>query len=202
MARFRCFIQHDSMECGIASLAMICNHHGLHCSIEKLAEMCPPTREGVSLKGLNDTAHSLGLETICVKTTVESLEEGPLPAILYWEQKHFVVLHKIKNGKIFYIADPAKGNYKSSIYEMDKYWANFTSVNRGLKKGIVMFLKPGKTFNEVRMQYNQQNTNSYKAIGFILTYIKPSRKHLLHIIIGLIVSCLLQLILPFMTQSI
>ncbi|MDE7427052.1 MAG: peptidase domain-containing ABC transporter [Muribaculaceae bacterium] len=202
MARFRCFIQHDSMECGIASLAMVCNHHGLHCSIEKLAEMCPPTREGVSLKGLNDTAHSLGLETICVKTPMESLEEGPLPAILYWEQKHFVVLHKIKNGKIFYIADPAKGNYKRSISEMDKYWANFTSVNRGLKKGIVMFLKPGKTFNEVRMQYNQQNTNSYKAIGFILTYIKPYRKHLLHIIIGLIVSCLLQLILPFMTQSI
>ncbi len=133
---------------------------------------------------------------------MESLEEGPLPAILYWEQKHFVVLHKIKNGKIFYIADPAKGNYKRSISEMDKYWANFTSVNRGLKKGIVMFLKPGKTFNEVRMQYNQQNTNSYKAIGFILTYIKPYRKHLLHIIIGLIVSCLLQLILPFMTQSI
>lgn len=202
MSRFKCFIQHDSMECGIASLAMVCHHYGLHCPIKRLAEMCPATHEGVSLKGLNDTARELGFETICAKTTVESLITGPLPTILYWRQKHFVVLHKIKNNKLFYIADPAKGNCKYSLNDIEKYWANSISECNSLNKGIVMFLSPGKTFNEIKQQYDNADTNSHKAIGFILNYIKPYNKHLLLIIVGLIVGCLLQLIMPFMTQSI
>lgn len=200
MSKFRCFIQHDSMQCGIACLSMVCNHFGLDYPIDKMTELCPATTEGVSMQGLSETAKKLGLETICVKSTIESLEEGPLPAILYWDQKHFVVLYKVKNDKNFYIADPAKGNCKYSIRDMEKHWINTNS--NSLSKGIAMFLKPGKNFNDIKRQYNSQDERPHRSLGFLLNYIKPYKRHLLQIIVGLILGCILQLIMPFMTQSI
>lgn len=188
------------MQCGIASLAMVCYHFGLHCPIVRMAELCPATTEGVSLQGLSETAKKLGLEAICVKSTIESLEDGPLPAILYWDQKHFVVLYKVKNGKKFYVADPAKGNCKYSINDMEKYWININSNNLG--KGIAMFLKPSKKFNDIKHQYNSQDVVPRNSLRFLLNYIKPYRRYLLQIIAGLIIGCVLQLIMPFLTQSI
>ena len=61
MSKFKCFIQHDSMQCGIASLSMVCNHFGLRYPMERIAELCPATTEGVSLQGLSETAKTLGL---------------------------------------------------------------------------------------------------------------------------------------------
>lgn len=200
MSKFKCFIQYDSMQCGIASLAMVCNHFGLHCPIDRLDKLCPATTEGVSLQGLSETARKLGLEPICAKSTIASLEEGPLPAILYWDQKHFVVLYKVKNGKKFYVADPAKGNCKYSFNDMEKYWVNINSNSMG--KGIAMFLKPGEKFNDIKRQYNSLEAAPRNSLRFLLKYITPYRKHLLQIIVGLIVGCVLQLIMPFMTQSI
>lgn len=188
------------MQCGIASLAMVCYHFGLHCPIVRMAELCPATTEGVSLQGLSETAKNLGLEAICVKSTIESLGDGPLPAILYWDQKHFVVLYKVKNGKKFYVADPAKGNCKYSINDMEKYWININSNNLG--KGIAMFLKPSKKFNDIKHQYNSQDVVPRNSLRFLLNYIKPYRRYLLQIIAGLIIGCVLQLIMPFLTQSI
>ena len=200
MSKFKCFIQHDSMQCGIASLSMVCNHFGLRYPMERIAELCPATTEGVSLQGLSETAKTLGLEPICVKSTIESLAEGPLPAILYWDQKHFVVLYKIKHNKTFYIADPAKGTCKYSITDMEKHWININSNN--LSKGIAMFIKPGEAFNNIKKQYNAQEAVSCKSLKFLFNYIKSYKIHLLQIIVGLIVGCILQLIMPFMTQSI
>lgn len=200
MSKFKCFIQHDSMQCGIACLAMVSYHYGLHCPIVRMAELCPATAEGVSLQGLSKTAKHLGLEAICVKSTIESLEDGPLPAILYWDQKHFVVLYKVKNGKKFYIADPAKGKCIYFINDLEKYWININSNNLG--KGIAMFLKPSKKFNDIKRQYNSQDAVHRNSLRFLLNYIKPYRRYLLQIIAGLIIGCVLQLIMPFLTQSI
>lgn len=179
---------------------MVCNHFGLHCSIDRMSELCPATTEGVSLQGLSETAKNLGFEAICAKSTIESLEDGPLPAILYWNQKHFVVLYKVKNGKKFYVADPAKGNCKYSINDMEKFWININSNDIG--KGIAMFLKPSKKFNDIKHQYNSQNAVPRNSLRFLFNYIKPYRRYLLQVIAGLIIGCVLQLIMPFMTQSI
>ena len=44
--RFECFLQHDSMQCGIACLAMICKHYGKEFSIETLSRYCFASAEG------------------------------------------------------------------------------------------------------------------------------------------------------------
>lgn len=49
----------------------------------------------------------------------------PLPAILYWEQKHYVVLYRIetrKDTRVYYIADPAFGKVKLSEDRFMQSW--------------------------------------------------------------------------------
>ncbi|HAU85928.1 MAG TPA: ABC transporter ATP-binding protein, partial [Lachnospiraceae bacterium] len=104
MRIFKVVHQHDSMQCGIACLQMICNCFGREYSSDSLSKLCFATTEGVSMLGINETAKTLGLNTICVKANIAELSEAPLPAILHWNQNHFVILYKVKKGKKFYIA--------------------------------------------------------------------------------------------------
>ena len=67
------------------------------------------TREGVSLLGISDAAELIGLRSTGVKITWEQLrDEIPMPCIVHWNQQHFVVVYKVKNGKV-YVSDPAVG---------------------------------------------------------------------------------------------
>ena len=107
--RFECFLQHDSMQCGIACLAMVCKHYGKEFSIETLSSYCFASTEGVSLLGISEAANKLGLHSVCGRVSMEQMRQAPLPCIFHWNQNHFVVLYKQKQGKKFYIADPGKG---------------------------------------------------------------------------------------------
>lgn len=65
--------QHDSMQCGIACLQMICGSFGKNYSAEKLSHICYASAEGVSLLGISQAADSLGLHTVCGKVKMELL---------------------------------------------------------------------------------------------------------------------------------
>lgn len=185
------------MQCGIACLSMISNYHGQAYSLEYLSNLCFATTEGVSLKAIKDAAEDIGLESECVKTTIDDLCRAPLPCILHWNQNHFVVLYAIsKNRKHFYIADPAKGKIKYSYAEFQKHWIS-TSSNSA-EKGIAMFFNPTEKFGAGK----QQKSRNRKFLGFLWPYIKSYRKYLFQILLGLLLGCVLQLILPFLTQAI
>ena len=100
MSKFHVYHQHDSMQCGIACLQMICKYHGKEYSQDTLYRYCFATNEGVSLLGISEAATRLGLHTTCGRVTTEQLHKDPLPCILHWNQNHFVVLYRIKIGKI------------------------------------------------------------------------------------------------------
>ena len=99
--------QLESADCGPTCLRMIAKYYGRNYSIQYLRERAFITREGVSMLGISDAAEQIGFRTMGVKISLEQLrKEVPLPCILHWNQRHFVVLYKVKNGK-YYIADPA-----------------------------------------------------------------------------------------------
>ena len=107
---FPLILQHDSMECGIACLSMICKYHGREYSTRYLSRLCFATTEGVSLLGITEAAKALGLKTVAARVSVDELRELPLPCILHWNQQHFVVLYRIgKGGRKYDVADPGKG---------------------------------------------------------------------------------------------
>ena len=194
--QFPLYRQRDSLLCGITSLQMICKHYRACLTPDYLQKLCQEGSEGISLATLKFGAEHLGFKCLCGLSDLEELSKS-LPCILHWNQNHFVVLYKVKNGKTFYIADPAKGLVKYNLEEFKKHWVSTQSG--GEEKGIAMFLEPTPAFYEKMMDEEPKEERSFK---FLFGYIKQYRKYFGQIVLGLLVGSLLQLILPFLTQSI
>ena len=200
MRKFPFYMQHDSMQCGITCLQMICAHWNKHYTLEQLSTWCYSTTEGVSLLGLSEAATHLGLHTQCAKVSLKQIKEIELPCILHWNQNHFVVLYRIKKKRKgncdFYIADPGKGLLHCTESEFISSW--LTTQSLGDEKGIAMLVKPTSSF------FEKEGTAKRKkaSLGFILSYLKPYKRYFGQIGLGLFVGSLLQLVFPFLTQSI
>ena len=149
--------------------------------------------------GINETANNLGLRTICVKTTTSIFDKSPLPSILHWDQNHFVVLYKVKKGKKFYVADPGKGLVTYNLEEFKQHWISTKSNDED--KGIAMFLETTPAFYTYKME-GEENIKEKRSFRFLFGYVRKYRKYFGQIILGLVVGSLLQLVLPFLTQSI
>lgn len=187
--------QHDSMQCGIACLQMICKHFGKKFSLDFLSKLCFATNEGVSLLGINDAANKLGLKTLCVKASMNELDKISLPAILHWNQKHFVVLYKIKKGRKYYIADPGKGLTTHTNKEMQEHWLSTNS------KGVAMMLEPTPHFYDTKNAsgVGEKEIHSFR---FLYGYVRRYYKYFGMIAVGLALGSIIQLVLPFLTQAI
>lgn len=199
MHRFPLTLQHDSMQCGIACLQMICKYFGRDYTFSALSRYCFATTEGVSLLGISEAADTLGLHTLSARATVDELAENPLPAILHWNQNHFVVLYKVKNGRKFYVSDPAKGRITYSYDEMIDHWAS--TMSNGRPAGIAMFFETTPAFFEFKME-GMTDASERRSFRFLFGYVKKYRKYFVQIVIGLILGSCMQLVLPFLTQAI
>lgn len=188
--------QYDNMQCGVACLAMICKYFGFKYSINSLSKICSPTTEGVSLLGLSESATKIGFDTSAVKISVNDLNNSIVPCILHWNQNHLVVLYKITKHNHFYIADPGKGKYKLSLDEFKNHW--ISTKSDGVEKGVALLLTPNKIQNK---DVNSPVGESH-SFSFLFGYLRQYRKYFTQIIFGLALGCVLQLIMPFLTQAI
>lgn len=196
---FPLYKQYDSMQCGIACLQMVCKYYDREYTLDSLSKLCFATTEGVSLLGINEAANALGLHTTCARATTGTLNNAPLPCILHWNQNHFVVLYKIKKGKKFYVADPGKGLVTYNLEEFKQHWISTKSNSED--KGIAMFLETTPTFFTYKME-GEENIKEKRSFHFLFGYVRKYRKYFGQIILGLVIGSLLQLVLPFLTQSI
>jgi ATP-binding cassette, subfamily B, bacterial len=194
---FPFFKQPDSMDCGPTCLRMIAKHYKRSISLQYLREKTQIGKEGVNLLGISEAAESIGFRTKSVKLTYNLLvKESKLPAILHWNQKHFVVLYKAKNNKLF-IADPARGLINYSPAEFKHNWISDKSA--GQEEGIALLLEPAPAF------YNELNEGAEgQELNFrnIFNYVLPYKKLVFQLLLGLGIATLLQLFIPFLTQSV
>jgi ATP-binding cassette subfamily B protein len=193
--------QHDAMDCGPACLQMIAKHYGKHYRQEYLRDNCFLTREGVSLLGISEAAEKIEFRTTGVKITFEQLCEAPLPCIVHWKQRHFVVVYHLPNPSkggakmLVKVADPAHGLIKYTQEEFLNGW--LSSRKDGEDTGIALLLEPTPEF------YAQDGERSDRTkFAFILKYLRPYRKLITQLFLGMLLGTLLQLIFPFLTQSI
>lgn len=188
--------QRDSMQCGVACLTMISNLYGKNISLSEVSNYCHAKATGVSLKSIYDGAKAIGLNSWASHISVNRLSQCNRPCILHWNQKHFVVLYKVKHGKRFYIADPGKGLIK---YNRDNFESHWVSAKEGKEsQGIAMFFEPTLDFYEKRVTCIEDKC-SFK---FLASYVWEYRRYFLQVFFSLILVCLLQLIMPFLTQGI
>lgn len=195
--KFPIYLQKDTMQCGVACLIMMCKYYKIRCSLQKISELCYATTEGISMLGISTAAYQLGLNSYSGCMKIEQLSTF-LPCILHWDQNHFVILYNVsKNGHRFYIADPGKGKIVYSLSEFKKHW--ISTILKGDDRGIAMHLVPSEELNTATFNDCLENE---KSLGLLYSYLKKYHKYFALIILGLFLSCILQLIMPFLTQSI
>ncbi|MBQ9509347.1 MAG: peptidase domain-containing ABC transporter [Bacteroidales bacterium] len=199
---FPYYHQLDAMDCGPTCLRMVAKHYGRHYSLETLRQKCFIGRSGVSMLGISEAAESIGFRTIGVHISFEQLVEAPLPCIVHWKQNHFVVVYDIKahkrgneyEGTVF-VADPGQGKIKFTVQEFLSGW--LSTRNDGQDEGIALLLEPTPDF------YAMEDEKPDKTkLRFVLQYLRPYKKLIVQLFLGMLLGTLLQLIFPFLTQSI
>lgn len=194
--------QRDAKDCGPSCLAMIVKHYGGSFNINSIRTDCALNREGVSLLGISKAAEELGFKSVGGRLSFSSLaSEALLPCIVHWSQNHFVVVYKVKNQKkgdcTIYVADPGKGLVSYTKEEFCEHWVS-TKTN-GEEKGIVLLLEPTNQF------YTQNDTETVltqSRMAFLWSYLKKYKRFFTQLILGLLLGSLLQLIFPFLTQTV
>ena len=193
---FPFYRQFDSKDCGPTCLKIVAKHYGKSIPISKLRTISETTRMGSNLKSLANAAEAIGLRSLPAKIDFNQLMEVPLPCILHWDKDHFVVLYKIKKDRC-YISDPAHGLITYTQTECIQHWIGQNATVH-TEEGVVLLLESTPKF------YNKINDSEKESLNlkYLSKYLIKYRKFLIQLVFGLIAGSLLQLIFPFLTQSI
>jgi len=186
------------MDCGPTCLRMICKYYGKSYSLDTLREKSYIDRQGVSMLGISDAAEAIGLRTTAALATYDALiEESPLPSIIHWRQNHFIVLYKIDKKGNAHIADPAHGHIRLTKEEFIRNWSG--TVTEGEKEGMILFFEPAPEFYE---QTDSKDVARKRGLKELFHYLRPYRRYVYQLLMGLIGGSILQFAFPFLTQSI
>lgn len=201
MKRFKHYQQNNTADCGPACLQMIAAYYGKYYTLERLNQLSFVTREGVSMRGIAEAAERIGFKVSGVKTTLEILfNDATLPCILYWNQRHFVVLYKIRthhNKKVYYIADPASECVKYDEEELCQSWISTYSA-KGKPLGIVLVLQPTQKFYDYE---GEATPGLWHDLTYYLRYLLPYKGQFMQLAAGMFIGSVIQLIFPFLTQT-
>ncbi len=174
--------QIDEMDCGAASLAMVCRHFGRKVSITRIRQVVHTATDGTSLRGICQGAEALGLAARSVKASKSNLKQMPLPAIIHWDNYHWVVLFDV-NETHAWIADPASSIRKITRRELDEKW-----------NGYAALFDYTEAF--------EQAPESHTGFGWLMPFLKPFTGIFAKAFgLATIVSAL-QMLLPVFTQVI
>ncbi len=182
--------QLDSMDCGPACLRIVCKYFGKEFSADYLRNLTQQSRTGVSFHDLIRASEELGFESMAVEVPFEKLmQEAPKPCILHWRKEHFVVLVPQSGGNKITIADPEFGKLELSEAEFRNHWLEEDGLGRAL------LLNPTPDF------YTKKEVKNKSGFHFLFKYLKPYRKSLIWVSLTLLITSLITLVFPFLTQN-
>jgi ATP-binding cassette subfamily B protein len=189
---------------------MIAKYYGKHFTLDSLRDISGYSKEGVSLLGISEAAEKKGFKAMGVQLSYKQLaNDVKLPCIVHWGQNHFVVVYKINRSLlhkagIVVVADPGeRGIIKISQKEFLKNWlsskslASSESLSASGDSGIALLIEPSPAF------YQQENEKDKKlGWGLLFRYLFQYKRYISLLFMALAIGSILQLIFPFLTQSI
>src|SRR6476619_6615697 len=175
-------MQIDEMDCGAASLGMICRHFGRKVSLALIRQLCHTATDGTSLKALCRAAVELGLAARALKVSLRNLSVMPLPAIVHWEGNHWMVLFDVDETHVR-VADPALSLRKIPRKEFEQKWSGYTA----LFDYTIAF---------------EQTPESKASLAWVWPFLAKFRKILLQVLGLAIAVSFLQLLFPVFTQMV
>ncbi len=175
-------MQIDEMDCGAASLGMICRYFGRKVSLARIRQLCHTATDGTSLKALSRAATELGLAARALKISLRNLSLMPLPAIAHWEGNHWIVLYDV-DEQFARVADPARGLRKLPRREFEAKWTGYAAL----------------------FDYTpafEQAPESKPTLAWVLPFIARSKVILLQVLGLAVAVSFLQLLFPVFTQMV
>jgi ATP-binding cassette subfamily B protein len=125
--------------------------------------------------------------------TIKEAEEMPLPAILFWNQNHFVVLYKVNIKKgLFYIVDPAQGKIRFTLDELKRHWQGDSD------RGIAILIAPDTPFDK---QTFEPETRNIGVLQMMKTTVAKHRRSFVAITIFTIIALCAEIVLPLLFQQ-
>lgn len=179
-------LQHSEEDCGAACLASVAKHYGRSFSLTRTREAVGTGQLGTTLLGLRRGSEGLGFFARSAVASAEilgRLNEIPLPAVIHWRGKHWVLLYGKRRNR-YVVADPAVGVRYLSATELSEGWTD----------GVILLLEP----DAVRF-YNQSN-DPVSGIGKLVVRLLPYRNILLEALLCVTLIGLLSLATPFFIQ--
>jgi ATP-binding cassette, subfamily B, bacterial len=179
------------MDCGPSCLQIVCLYYEKKYPLDHLRKLCNTTRAGSSIMGLQEAAEKLHFEAAAIKIGYEDLDEDMLPAIAFWQQRHFIVVYKVAEDKV-YVSDPAHGLLTYTKKDFLEGWAV-----EG-ENGILLALMPQDEFFVTDVDAELQKKKY--SVAKLLHYLKDHRRTIIGIIAIMMVIGAMQLAFPFTTQ--
>jgi ATP-binding cassette subfamily B protein len=186
--------QMDAKDCGPACLKIIAKYYGKYYSLQYLRDLCGITREGVSLLDISYAADKIGLRSISVKATIDDLVARiVLPAVIHWDNNHFIVIYKATNKRI-YVSDPARGLMSYTHEQFKEKW-----YKKDEPYGILMALEPMANFKQIEAHEKIERLKSFENL---LGYFTPYKKAFGILFLIMFIATILQAFLPFISKAV
>ncbi|SFL42504.1 ABC-type bacteriocin/lantibiotic exporter, contains an N-terminal double-glycine peptidase domain [Lachnospiraceae bacterium KH1T2] len=119
--------QMQQTECGLCCLAMLLRYYKSNETLAEIREEMDVGRDGLKMSQMYKYIQNRKFYSKVFSCGISGLKKLPLPAIIFWENQHYVVLEKVADKKIT-IVDPATGRVSLSYSDFADSYSNVAMV--------------------------------------------------------------------------
>jgi len=170
----------EQSDCGAVALGIVLRYYGCIMPMHTLRKQCGGSRSGTSSHTLVQVANHYGMKATVVRASTEEIMQNTFPLIIFWENKHFVVLEGFK-GKKVYINNPSIGRCQITLEQFNRCFS-----------GVGIQCEPMDHFKKRHLEKT--------CMAYCLELLKKNNTHLLFLTIATFLLTLLHLIIPFFSR--